>query len=224
MAVSLPSVRDLFDQVRLAPGVHQRLRYWVYGPEYRAWRRANPCPEFARRTELYRFLLDDQGLGGPIDYLEFGVYQGDSIRWWVENNRDPDSTFAGFDSFEGLPEDWHRVPKGSFTTGGRLPAIDDPRCRFVKGLFQETLPGWLAGRGFSRRIVLHMDADLYNSTLVVLSQLIGKFKPGDLLIFDNFRSYLDEYRAFREVIGAYYREFRTLGRAEGWSKVALRAV
>ena len=57
------------------------------------------CPEFPGRIDLYQHiaLLTD----GPIDYLEFGVWQGASIRSWLELNRHPDSRFVGFDTFEG---------------------------------------------------------------------------------------------------------------------------
>jgi O-methyltransferase len=86
----------------------------------------------------------------------------------------PDSTFVGFDTFEGLPEMWGPWPKGSFTADGETPDIVDPRCSFVKWLFQDTLPGWLSGREFPGRTLVHLDADLYSSTLVVLAQLLPK--------------------------------------------------
>ena len=54
------------------------------------------------------------------------------------------SRFFGFDSFEGLPEDWGDVPRGMFAVEGRAPHIDDARVQFVQGLFQETLYGFLA--------------------------------------------------------------------------------
>jgi len=44
--------------------------------------------------------------------LEFGVWKGDSIRYFAK--RIPSFKFFGFDSFEGLEEDWigSRQPKG----------------------------------------------------------------------------------------------------------------
>jgi len=174
------------------------------------------------RAALYRFLLEHEGLDAPIDYLEFGVSHGDSIRWWVENNRHPEATFVGFDSFEGLPDDWEAWPKGSFSTDGSVPAISDPRCKFVKGLFQDTLPDWLAGREFRRRTVLHLDADLYTSTLLVLTQLLPKLKADSVLVFDEFNDYLHEYRAFSDAMAAYRRASVTLCRTVDWEKAALK--
>src|ERR1041385_3984451 len=58
----------------------------------------------------------------PIDYLEFGVMHGWSIRQWSGLNAEPQSRFFGFDSFEGLPEQWNRMfGAGSFTVGGVIP-------------------------------------------------------------------------------------------------------
>ena len=39
-------------------------------------------------------------------YLEFGVFEGRSMRWWSRNLSEPGAKLVGFDSFEGLPEDW----------------------------------------------------------------------------------------------------------------------
>jgi O-methyltransferase len=172
---------------------------------------------------MYGYLIKCTGLEGPIDYLEFGVSRGDSMRWWVENSKHPESTFVGFDTFEGIPEAWATWPEGSFSTAGEIPEITDPRCSFVKGLFQDTLPGWLAGREFSRRTLVHLDADLYSSTLVVLSQLLPKLKTNDILIFDEFSSYLDEYRAFADTTMAYQRNFIPLCRAGDWTHVCMIA-
>ena len=61
-------------------------------------------------------------------YLEFGVFEGASMRRWSTALKNPASLLHGFDSFEGLPEDFDfKYPKGHFDVGGSLPDIDDDR-------------------------------------------------------------------------------------------------
>jgi hypothetical protein len=160
----------------------------------------------ADRREMYEFVFQSQQLDGPIDYLEFGVAGGDSIRWWVSRNTHPKSRFAGFDTFTGLPEQWGHVPQGAFSQGGEPPKIGDPRCSFLKGLFQDTLPGFLSTFCSTRKLVVHLDADLYSSTLYVLASLASRLKPDDLLIFDEFVALTNpvhEFRAFEDFTNAF---------------------
>lgn len=214
-------IRSVYDRVLQMAGPRRRVILMAYGPRYRNFCRSNPCEELADRPALYRHVMESQGLDGPIDYLEFGVYKGDTIRWWIENNRCPESCFVGFDCFEGLPDDFETCPKGTFSTDGQVPEIADSRCRFVKGLFQDTLAGWLDGRSFPRRTVVHLDADLYSSTLLVLVQLLPKLKPGDILIFDEFDCYIHEYRARCDATNACPRDYRPIGRTGGWAQAAM---
>ena len=129
-------------------------------------------PTFEHLYDFYRYVHDEVCGGTAIDFLEFGVYKGDSIRFWSQMNRDPQSRFIGFDSFEGLPENWtKKVPKGAFYVGGAVPQIDDERVTFVTGWFQNALPGFLKGFGPRSRLVVHNDSDLYSSTLFTLVSL-----------------------------------------------------
>jgi hypothetical protein len=80
-----------------------------------------------------------------------------------------------------LPDNWsvgareeRIIPKGTFSQGGKAPRFDDERVSFVTGLFQNTLPEFLSYRtgGLAgRKVLIHFDADLYSSTLFVLSSL-----------------------------------------------------
>jgi hypothetical protein len=178
------------------------------------WLKANPFPRhFESGQELYRYLNDETAGSGPIDYLEFGVYQGASIRSWMALNGHPESRFFGFDSFEGLPEDWQLFDtifrRGTFQTGGKPPDIHDPRVNFIKGLFQETLPGFLETFTPKNRLVINCDADLYTSTLYVLVSLNHLLVPGQIVILDDF-STVYEFRAFRDFTQSFRRKYKLL--------------
>lgn len=176
-----------------------------------------------KRYQLYEFLFKNHGLNGPVSYLEFGVASGSSIKWWVEHNTSPNSRFVGFDTFTGLPEDWSGgFKEGAFSTGGKTPAVNDARCDFQKGLFQDTLPAFLkAYRPPEHKQVIHLDADLYSSTLYVLTSLAGILKAGDVLVFDEFNVPLHEFRAFHDFVAAYRIDYKVLGAVNSFHAVAI---
>ncbi|HTL83019.1 MAG TPA: class I SAM-dependent methyltransferase [Bacteroidia bacterium] len=161
--------------------------------------------DYNKRYNLYDFLVKEEQLTGPINYLEFGVAAGKSFKWWVEHNADPASTFDGFDTFTGLPEDWNVFKAGAMSAGGKLPDVNDQRATFHKGLFQDTLPKHVKNmKSDARRNVILMDADLYTSTLFVLTTLAPHIKKGDLILFDEFTVPTHEFLAFSEFLAAYY--------------------
>lgn len=133
-------------------------------------------------------------------YMEFGVWQGASIRFWSDLLKNPASNLHGFDSFEGLPEDWvDGYPKGHFSTNGNVPTVPDPRVKFFKGWFQETLPTYTPPP--HDVMVVSIDCDLYEPAHYVLEYLAHLFRPGDFLYFDEFYYLQHEVRAFREFTG-----------------------
>jgi hypothetical protein len=70
-------------------------------------------------------------------YLEFGVFEGASLRFWSNALHNPESQLHGFDSFEGLPETFDAAhPMGFFNTSGHTPTIDDSRITYHVGLFK----------------------------------------------------------------------------------------
>lgn len=121
-----------------------RLDQLNYNAALNEWLTSNDMPVFPDREALHRH-VNDLAPGAPVDYLEFGVFQGDSIRLWSQMNTNPESRFIGFDSFEGLPVAWGNSMKaGSFSTSGVVPEIADPRVSFQRGWFNDTLPQFLA--------------------------------------------------------------------------------
>lgn len=134
-------------------------------------------------------------------YLEFGVYKGTSIQYWSDALKHKDAQLYGFDSFEGLPEDWGddvNYRKGALDVGGRVPNIRDQRVKFFKGWFDEVLP--TCQLPFRDVLVVTLDADLYSSTIDVLRYLRPHIKVGTYIFFDNMSRPEHEPRAFREFI------------------------
>jgi hypothetical protein len=191
------------------------------------WLANGPMDCSGDRTALYDRILHSEALDAPVDYLEFGVYQGASMRWWVAHIACSEARFFGFDCFEGLPESWGIVQKGTFDTGRQVPQIDDPRVEFVVGLFQDTVVPFLQRASLNRRKIIHMDADLYSSTLYVLALLSPWLKPGDIIIFDEFgsiRMAQHEFRAFEDFTSAFRISTVRLGANALLETVAIKVV
>lgn len=200
-----------------------RLVRWAHAQEPLPFSdRGNRKFDSDKRMDLYGYVLGAEKLDGPIDYLEFGVAGGASFLWWAEHNRHPDARFVGFDTFTGLPEAWGGFAAGKFSTGGKTPEVEDSRCSFEVGLFQDTLGPFLESRPLTRRLVVHLDADLYSSTLYVLTRLASHLKPGDILLFDELGVPAHEFRAFEDFAGAYRLRYRVLGAVNNFMAVAMR--
>ncbi len=178
-------------------------------------------PIFPGRLDLHRHIAQVVQ-SGPIDYLELGVWRGETLGLWAKLHPNPDSRLFGFDTFTGLPEDWADVPRGTFTLGGQLPDIHDPRVHLVPGLFQETLPRFLDT--FRRRptMVVHIDCDLYSSTLFSLATVDRVLSLGDFLIFDDFYSLEHEFQAFLDYRRSFYRALEPIAAVRNCTQVAYR--
>jgi hypothetical protein len=133
-------------------------------------------------------------------YLEFGVFKGRTIRYWAGKLTHPETRLHGFDSFEGLPDAWGPHTKGAFSVEGQIPQVDDPRVRFFKGWFEDTLADYQVPE--HDVLVMIMDADLYASTAFVFTRLRPYIRPGTFIYFDEMNHVEDEPRAFEELIQA----------------------
>jgi hypothetical protein len=121
-----------------------------------------------------------------ITILEFGVWKGYSLNQFSKLNLNPKTTFYGFDSFLGLPENWGKnLKKGSFNNFGNIPKIEDKRVEYINGWFQNTLPVFLESSELSDELFVHFDADIFSSTLYVMLEL-DRLKTDYYAIFDEF--------------------------------------
>ena len=188
-------------------------------------RDSNPCPSFANRMDMYRYVHDEIIKGAAIDYLEFGVFQGESIKYWTSINKPPQSRFFGFDSFEGLPEDWREgQPRGHFDVSGSTPAIEDGRVQFVKGWFINSVPPFARDFVAKNRLVLHLDADLYGSTMLPLVHFDRLMTAGTLLVFDEFYDREHEYKALMDWQKICGRKFRVVAEMANFGKICAELV
>lgn len=183
-----------------------------------------PCRwDYQKRYPFYQWVLEKEGLlSEPVNYLEFGVADGFSFRWFLEKLNHPQSSFRGFDTFTGLPEDFGVYKKGTFNSGKKQPEINDSRGAFHQGLFQQTLPGFLPELDNSRRNVIMMDADLYSATLYVLTSLAPFLKKGDIIFFDEFAVPTHEYKAYSDFVQSYYLDLELIAAANNYYFTAFK--
>jgi hypothetical protein len=157
------------------------------------------APAFATPVDLLRHVVAiAQGKAGI--FAEFGVFQGGTIN--VISSLTRDRTVHGFDSFQGLPEDWRDCGKGAFTTHGKLPPVNE-NVELHVGLFDQTLPAFLENCSEPAAFI-HIDSDLYSSAKYVLDRMKARIEPGTVILFDEFFNYPNyedhEYKAFFEFV------------------------
>jgi hypothetical protein len=149
--------------------------------------------------------------------LEFGVYSGATIQL-TRNMLDESYKVFGFDTFTGLPEDWvgTDLKKGHFDMGGKFPTlkIDRGEIVFYTGLFSDTIPQYLKVEGNDKPIgLLHVDCDLYSSTVDIFTKLDHLIVKGTIIVFDdwhyNFNSKCNDHeqKAFYEWVWRTNRVF-----------------
>jgi hypothetical protein len=174
--------------------------------------------QFGTRTELWRYCINrvpQLQTGGVI--AEFGVWKGDSINFFARNC--PKAKVFGFDSFEGLEEDWYgfRLQKGFFSTNGQLPKCER-NVSLIKGWFEDTLPKFCRELQQEKIQLLHMDADTYKPTAYVLSSLKKNLGKGTIVIFDEYFGYSSfrqhEFKAWQEFVNSEGIKYQYIGYTE----------
>jgi hypothetical protein len=172
--------------------------------------KTKPDTEFHQTLANAIKLLDPEWIKGR-HALEFGVSSGLSLRVIAYYLGGIVPVF-GFDSFEGLPEDWENTPckKGHFSQDGNVPDIED--TIIYKGWFDATVPQYMTDHPDATIALLHLDADLYSSTKTILEGINSQIVPGTIVVCDEwFYNFSEDYndheqRAVLEWITAYGRE------------------
>ena len=182
-------------------------------------------PNFDTDYDLHKWIATtqlDPGLLAHGQILEFGVATGRTLnqfaRWL------PHKTVYGFDGFEGLPEDWTSRMRRGFFARKHVPQVQK-NCELVVGWFDQTLPGFVK-KHQDPIALLHVDCDLYSSTVTILNNLKDQIVPGTVIVFDEYINYpgwqLDEFKAWQEYVAKYNIKYEYIGRVSRHQKVAIR--
>ena len=145
-------------------------------------------PRYSTTEELYEKFIDKNN---EIQFIEFGVFKGRSLKIISKLNSNPNSKFFGFDSFNGLPDDWSYGILGGKKEGHfklddkNILNFDDNRITIIDGYFNKTLKKSLNLLSKKKYTLVHFDADLYSSTLYCLTMLHNHFESY-VVIFDEF--------------------------------------
>ncbi len=134
------------------------------------------------------------------DYLEFGVYYGQSFLMafkLAEKYGLRDMRFFAFDSFHGFPSAEGQLSKGLmaasrglFSRYIRRGGVDMGRVGTIEGVYNESLTAEVKRQHQIRKAaVVHLDCDLYLSTRDVLGFITDLLHPGTILIFDDWDTF-----------------------------------
>ena len=176
------------------------------------------APWFEKHAALVKFTLEQVDKDGL--YLEFGVARGKTMRWIASQ---VDGTVHGFDSFEGIQEYWNGNPIGAFAQSQR-PKVPD-NVLFHVGYFDATLPGFL--ETYEDAVAfLHVDCDLYSSTVTIFDGLGPRLQPGAIVLFDEYFNFYrwqqHEFKAFQEWVERVSVQYEYIAFSVTGQQVAVR--
>ncbi len=154
----------------------------------------------SRFLHFYNLLNDVKGLNGVI--VECGVGEGLSLFYFsvISNSIGKPRHIYGFDTFEGIPDstsedgEWNTNIGGSWNYPQKrvlesllLAGLDEEfisnNITLVPGNFAQTLPKYTER---SPIVLLHIDADIYESYKIVLESLYDYVVPGGVIAFDEY--------------------------------------
>ncbi len=204
------------------PYDYERAAFWKAAMEAAEFVETRmPCAEnFKTRFALLDHAVKKNSLDGL--WLEFGVHRGETIRHIANMT---ESEIFGFDSFEGLPEDWTPSQrKGRFSLDGKIPQNMPANVKFVKGWFDQTSPEFLNSNP-GKVAFLHIDSDLYSSAKTILTCLKDRLSSGTVIVFDKLLNYPGwkhgEIKAWDEFIEKTNISYEFFGFASSAHSVAL---
>lgn len=164
---------------------------------------------------LHQQIVEHAVKHAPDDgmYLEFGVATGNTLRE-IAAHAPSGKTVYGFDSFSGLPGDWtgHVETAGAFKQKA-IPKVPG-NVQLIRGYFEDSLPDFMKANNGPVGFV-HIDCDLYSSTVTILDNIGDRLQPGTHVLFDEYFNYPSwkqhEHKAWAEFCAAHGVNYTYLG-------------
>lgn len=145
-------------------------------------------------------------------YIEFGVFNGESMKEVFYALRNQFTKYIGLDSFCGLPRMSNEIDKraakfmpafvkGNFSSKGYdfvktnvlSAGLNKKDILLIKGFFKDSLTPKLSSRissiGNGKAAVIHLDVDLYSSTIQALEFSYRFMQNGCWLLCDDYWCY-----------------------------------
>ncbi len=148
---------------------------------------------FFNRWAFFDFIIQESTKDRP--FYEYGVFRGHAFEYLIKTYK----IGYGFDTFTGLPEDWHDTKAGTYSSEGMVPNIKGGN--FISGKFEDSLPKFFEQKRPLASII-NFDADLYSSTICAMTYSKPVIDEQTILVFDEFIMNKnwenDEYKALIE--------------------------
>ena len=129
------------------------------------------------------------------DYCEFGCFTGASLTHSLRITSGKEffkkKIFYGFDSFEGFPEEAHKIYKSEdfsadYDEVKKIEKNSNGRCKIIKGFFEESLADNLIKEKINKISLAFIDCDLALSSIPVFSFIKGRLVNGSFIIIDDY--------------------------------------
>ena len=183
-----PSFWEPFSNIRIFRSIHGISKPWVF-------RQA-----LALQANLSRKEDRSRPLG---NFYEFGTFKGSSLilmgnlkRLYTINFPElKNFELYSFDSFEGLPKNRNDHKDSVWTEGEFFGSLEEVKrniesyalhAEYIQGFYEDSLTKELAKKMSKYPpSIIHIDVDLYSSTLTVLKWLDNFALPMSIYIFDD---------------------------------------
>lgn len=210
------SLRTALHDLRFAaqqPQLYPALKDYTYSDERLKFVHLMECMNYLR-------IAGADGVIPPV-YFEFGCHSGRTFSAAVRAAKFlklPQPQFYAFDSFEGLPQtnvaDDGFFQQGTFATSRtkfldvveRNTGLRLDSAHVIQGFYSQSLTREMQAR-MPKVGVVHIDVDLYSSTVEVLEFIKPLMVAGTVLVFDDWYAFppganKGEMRALREFAAA----------------------